>query len=375
MAKLARRSVKRNKIKDTANEVEVAIESEAKTKPTNRNPTISREPKNCLDTTITLLNCALTDNPLSGFPLGRVSMVVGDSSSGKSIVLLSALAGVSNNPQFDDYDLYYDDAEAACDFDVEKLFGTAFVERVIPKSSNLAEDFYGNIMGALDSGKPFIYILDSYDMLTCSGELERAEIKRKVAAGEKLTKKEQDSKGGYKTEKVKLFAEVFRRCRNEIAETKSCFIPVFQTIDAINSHFAEKSRRGGNAPKFASSHELWLRVISPIISKKLIVGTNTEIFVAKNKVTGKKRKIHISIYDDYGIDNLTANINFLVDQEYFKTVDNSIEAKQFGFKKITISKLIEHIEEKNLENELADLVGKAWNTREATVEIHRKPRF
>lgn len=374
MKKLARRSVKRNSIKDTADEVADAIES-GNTKTSDRSPNISRDPKDCISTSITLLNCALTDNPLAGFPLGRVSMIVGDSSSGKSIILLSVLALACKNPQFDEYDLYYDDAEAAFDFDAEKLFGTAFVERVIPKSSNLAEDFYGHIMQALDSKKPFIYILDSYDSLTCGAELERAEIKRKMAAGEKLTKKEQDSKGGFKTEKVRLFAEVFRRCRNEIATTRSCFIPVFQTIDAINSQFVEKTRRGGNAPKFFSSHEMWLRVVSSIKSKGLEIGVNSEAYVTKNKITGKRRKVTFPIYYDYGIDNLTTNINFLVDQGYFKPVANSLEVPQFGFEKITIDKLIGHIEENNLEGKLDELVGEAWNKREATVEMDRKPRF
>lgn len=374
MSKLARRSVKKKAVKKAADEVEKTIE--AGTKPKQRAVRISKDPKDCLDTTITLLNCALTDNPFSGFALGRVSMVVGDSSSGKSFVLLSALAAASKNPQFDDYDLYYDDAEAACDFDIEKLFGEKFIERVIPKSSNLAEDFYGHIMMAFDNKKPFIYVLDSYDSLTCSAELERAEIKRKAAAGEKLTKKEQTSKGGYKTEKVKLFAEVFRRCRNEIATTKSAFIPVFQTIDAINSVYSEKTRRGGNAPKFFSSHELWLRIVGSITSKGLETGVFTEAYIAKNKVTGKRRKIIFPIYYDYGIDNISTSIQFLTDQGYFEHIKHSLKVPYFGgFEKITPEKLIEHIEQNNLEDELAKIVGIAWNAREKTVEIDRKPRF
>lgn len=374
MTKLARRSVKKKAIKKAADEVKKTIQTETVQK--RKAAQISKDPKDCLDTSITLLNCALTDNPFSGFALGRVSMVVGDSSSGKSFIMLSALAAASKNPQFNDYDLYYDDAEAACDFNVEKLFGETFIERVIPKSSNLAEDFYGNIMQAMDNQKPFIYILDSYDSLTCSAELERAEIKRKAAAGETLTKKEQKSKGGYKTEKVKLFAEVFRRCRNEIATTRSIFIPVFQTIDAINSVFSEKTRRGGNAPKFFASHEIWLRVVGSITSKGLETGIFTEAYTTKNKVTGKKRKVTFPIYYDYGIDNISTSIQFLIDEEYFEPVKNSFKVPYFGgFEKITPEKLIQYIEQNNLESELAKIVGIAWNAREKTVEIDRKPRF
>lgn len=373
MTKLARRSVKKKAVKKAADEVEKTIQTETVQK--RKAAQISKDPKDCLDTSITLLNCALTDNPFSGFALGRVSMVVGDSSTGKSFVMLSALAAASKNPQFDDYDLYYDDAEKAFDFDAEKLFGESFIERVIPKSSNLAEDFYGNIMQAMDNKKPFIYILDSYDSLTCSAELERAEIKRKMTAGEKLTKKEQNSKGGYKTEKVKLFAEIFRRCRNKIGMTNSCFIPIFQTIDNIGSLFVEKTRRGGNAPKFFASHEIWLRVTGSIKSKGLETGIFTEAYVAKNKVTGKRRKITFPIYYDYGIDNISNNINFLIEQGFFKTDKSSLIVPQFGFEKITQAKLIEHIEQNNLESKLIKLVGEAWQQRENSIELNRKPRF
>lgn len=375
MSKLARRSVKRDKVKDAATEVEDAINNETEAQASERDSKISREPQDCLDTTITLLNCALTDNPHSGFPLGRVSMVVGDSSSGKSFIMLSALAAACKNPQFDEYDIFYDDAEAAFDFDAEKLFGTAFLERITPLSSNLAEDFYGNIMVALDSKKPFIYILDSYDSLTSEEELTHSEIKRKKAAGEKMTKKEEQSKGGYRTAKVRLFSEIFRRCRNELASTRSCFIPIFQTIDNISSQFVEKTRRGGNAPKFFSSHEIWLRSLGSIMSKGLEVGVRTEAYVKKNKITGKRRKVQFPIFYDYGVDSLTCSIDFLLEQGYFKKVQNSISAPPFGFDKITVDKFIQHVEEKGLEEQLANLVGEAWLQREATVEVERKPRF
>lgn len=374
MGTLVRRPIKRDDTSEKADEVAKTID-ESSVEEDSRRVTISKDPEDCVSTTITLLNCALTDNPYAGFALGRVSMVVGDSSSGKSFILLSLLAGMCNEPRFDHYNLYYDDSETAFDYDAEKLFGKEFLKRVEFNSSNLAEDFYGSIMVALDSGKPFVYILDSYDSLTCSAELERAEIARKKKQGEKLTRKQEQSKGGYKTEKVKLFAEVYRRCRNEIGNTRSIFIPVFQTIDAINSQFVEKARRGGNAPKFFSSHEVWLKNMDIIKSKGLEIGGNTQARVAKNKLTGKHRTVSFPIFYDYGIDDTRANIEFLVEQEVFKTVKESVKAEQFGFEKITINKLIKHIETNDLRFELADLVGKAWLKREDSVKIDRVPRF
>lgn len=334
----------------------------------------SNKTEDLLPTGSTLLNCACSDNPLGGYALGTVVIGIGDSSSGKSFLMLTSLAEACTLPRFDEYDMYYDDAEAAFAFDAKKLFGERFIGRVKMLSSDTVQQFYGHMVQALNNKKPFIYILDSYDFLSEEAEKDRSEVTRKKTYGEKLTKKEQTSKGGYKTEKVRVFAEVFRRCRRELADTKSLFIVIFQTIDAINAQFVSKTRRGGNAPKFAASHELWMRVIDSYSDKGLEIGVDSGVKIKKNKITGKVREVSFPIYYDYGIDDIRSCVEFLVEQEYWTLEKRTINCHHFNFKG-TLDKVIAHIENNALEDELRRHTGRCWVEREESVKINRKRRF
>lgn len=334
----------------------------------------SNKTEDCLPTGATLLNCACSDNPFGGYALGTVVIGIGDSSSGKSFLMLTSLAVACILKRFDEYDMYYDDAEAAFAFNAEKLFGKAFIERVKMLSSDTIQQFYGKFVHALNKKKPFIYILDSYDFLTEEEEKARAEVTRKRTFGEKLTKKERESKGGYKTEKVRVFAEVFRRCRRELVDTNSLFIVVFQTIDAINMHFVAKTRRGGNAPKFAASHELWMKIADEYKVKGLEVGIDSSVKVKKNKITGKVREVSFPIYYDYGIDDIRSCVEFILEQEYWELDKTKIIATELDFTG-TISKLIDHIEENDLEDKLRLITGDVWLLREDSIKMNRKRRF
>jgi RecA/RadA recombinase len=334
----------------------------------------SNATENLLPTGSTLLNCGCSDNPYGGYALGSIVIGIGDSSSGKSFLMLTSLAEACSLPRFDGYDLYYDDVEAAFNFDAEKLFGERFVNRVNMESSDTVQEFYGHMIQALNKKKPFIYILDSYDFLTEEEEKARSEVNRKKAYGEKLTRKEQTSKGGFKTEKVRVFAEVFRRCRRELADTKSLFIVIFQTIDAINMQFVSKTRRGGNAPKFAASHELWLRVNDTHTSAGLEIGIDSSIKIKKNKITGKIREVSFPIFYDYGIDDIGSCVDFLVEQEYWTLDKRSIVCPHIDFKG-TRESVISYIEQNALEDELRRHTGVCWNKREESVKLNRKKRF
>jgi hypothetical protein len=71
----------------------------------------------------TLYNLALSDKYNGGYALGKVANTIGDSSAGKSILALTTFAEAARLRKFKDYDLVYDDAEAADEFNKVKLFG------------------------------------------------------------------------------------------------------------------------------------------------------------------------------------------------------------------------------------------------------------
>ena len=131
-------------------------------------------PEDLLSSGSTLLNLAVSGNRRGLYAKGRYTYVVGDSMSGKTWLVLTALAEACRNSGFDDYRLIYDDAEDGALMKLEKFFGAGVAERIEPpawdesdeeKHSNTIEDFYDNINTALDAaeeedGQPFVYILD-----------------------------------------------------------------------------------------------------------------------------------------------------------------------------------------------------------------------
>ena len=127
-------------------------------------------PKFLIPTGNTLLNLALSDTPDGGYGVGKMVNLIGDSSSGKTILALTMLAECNINPKFKDYDLIFDDVENALEIDIESLFGRSLAKRIKFRSSNTIEDWYGSIYNQIVSGIPFISVLDSFDALTSRDE-------------------------------------------------------------------------------------------------------------------------------------------------------------------------------------------------------------
>ena len=134
-----------------------------------------------LSTGSTLLNLAMTGDSQRGWVAGHYFLFVGDSDSGKSWFMHTALAEASINPKFDGYRLIYDNTEAKSLMDINRYFGDRLAARITaPRESNggpvfseTAEDFYYNVDDALKDGRPFIYILDSQDSLTSNREAKK----------------------------------------------------------------------------------------------------------------------------------------------------------------------------------------------------------
>jgi len=315
----------------------------------------------------TLLNLACSDNYKGAYGAGKVINIIGDSSSGKSFLALSCLAECSVNKDFDDYDLYYDDAEDALEFDIEKLFGKKLLARLILSSnSNTIEGFYGNIIRVIKKKVPFIYILDSLDSVSSIEEQKRAETYGKGKVPD----------GSYKMEKPKLVSELLRVITRDIKQTKSLVMIVSQTRDNIGfgAMFSPKVRSGGKALKFYSCHEMWLAIRSSIKEKNREVGIVAQAKVTKNKLTGKNRTVNFPINYFYGIDSISANIDFLVEEEYWEKNKNTIIAKDFKLEG-TRRKILMEIEEKNLEKELDLIVADVWKDIEKSIQPDRKSKY
>lgn len=335
----------------------------------------------------TLLNCACSDNPFGAFALGRIVTLPGQSAGGKTMQALTMLAMAANDKRFDNYDLIYDDGEESLTMDIEYLFGKKLFKNLEApqwdeeedeaKHSNTIQDFKANVLNRCKEKKSFIYVLDSLDSLTTDEEL--AKEYTKAIAKAKSDDAVKELKGSYKTEKAKHMGEALRMIKGSLAKTDSALFIVQQIRDKIGATFGKKTTTsGGKAPFFYSTHQIWFNKVKTLtktvnkITRKTGVSVNAE--VTKNKVTGKIRDVDFDIYYDYGIDDISSMVNFLVKANHWKKRKETIIAPELDMEASRI-KLIEMIENERLEKKIQKITGKAWNNIEESVKMGRSRHF
>lgn len=339
---------------------------------TQKTPPLKRAhiPTGCV-----LLNLACSDSARAGFGLGKMVNLIGDSSSGKSLLAFGMCSDMGKLRQFNKYRMIYDDVEAACEFDLSYLFGAELARRIEPPdktkegedmSSETIQDFKRHVMAALAQDEPFVYILDSFDALTSDEEVKRTS---------KALKKGEKEDGSYKAEKAKIGGEILRMIIRKLKKTKSLLIIISQTRENLNARsFEKKYRAGGKALKFYATHEIWLAMIGKRKSRNRNIGVDTRAKVSKNKLTGKIREVDFTIYYDYGVDDIGSCIDFMVDEELWPQKKNTIEASDLDLKG-TRANLISQIEKGDREGDLFQAVQLAWDEIETSLKLNRKPKY
>ncbi len=327
-----------------------------------------------------MLNLACSGNPHWAFLPGKIINVVGDSSTGKTLLGLTISAECSHDPMFDDYDLIYDDAEHALEFDIKSLFGSKTFERLLGPSkddglehpSNDMQSFRENIMNKLEESKPFVYILDSLDSLHSKEEKDK--IKKQIDAD----KSGQNISGSYGTERAKMLSQLLRVCEADISKTKSYLIIISQTRQKIGSLFKQKDRAGGDALRFYSSWEMWLSIrgISKVVRKKITrqTGINTKVKVTKNRYTGKVREVEFPIYYDLGLDDIGSCAEFLIKGGLWKKSQGKVIADDINYNG-SPADLPKFIEENKLTRRIKRKTVKLWNEIEEMASLKREKRY
>jgi recombination protein RecA len=275
--------------------------------------------------------CMVMDEALGGgYALGRVVNIVGDRSSGKTLKAMEICAQFFR--KYPKGLMRYAESEAAFDREYAGALGIP-VDRIIfnEDSKYLAskkdgagmmetvEDWYEDALSFLalvrKSKQPGLYILDSLDALS-----DEAEQKRDF------------DEGSYGGTKPKQIGKLFRTTVGTIEELEVLFVIVSQIRDKLNVTFGEtKTRSGGRALDFYSTHIVWLAEVKKLEQTKdgikRIIGVQVEANVKKNKVGLPFRRAQYPILFGYGIDDLTAGLEWLI--------QNNGEAylKELGFSK------------------------------------------
>lgn len=279
--------------------------------------------------------CALLDCSIGGgWPLGRIVNIVGDRSSGKTLLAEEAMANFAIS--YPKGKIHYRESEAAFDVGYARAlgvntdvidFGANGPESEWSTLEDIIEDIE-NELGKFDAGiaakakqlrerkrslsapaasaeaiklaAPSLYIIDSLDALSAE-----AELKRDV------------SQGSYNLEKQKLLGKLFRLTTRRMHQAKFCLMFISQVRQRIGPMIRGKqyTRTGGKALDFYASVVVYLtelgKVYQTIRGIKRPIGIKVRAKVEKNKIAMPFRECEFEIRFGYGIDDECASLDWL----------------------------------------------------------------
>lgn len=244
--------------------------------------------------------CAPLDLVMGGgWALGRFANIVGDKSSGKTLLAIEACANFAM--RYDARNIAYREIESA--FDQEYAYSLGMPrEADYSEDIRTIEDFERDLKKWLADHKnndPSLYILDSLD--ACSSEDEMGK---------------DEGGSGYGTQKAKQMSQMFRKLASAIEQSNCSLLIISQIRDNIGVTFGEtKTRSGGHALDFYASQIVWLAEIGKIrrtvTGVDRVVGVNVRARNKKNKVGLPFRDCDFSITFGYGIDDEGSMLEWL----------------------------------------------------------------
>jgi recombination protein RecA len=313
-----------------------------------------------------------------GWARGRIINIVGDGSSGKTLLALEAafwffqnmIGKTSKNfPVVKNLTIIYDNAERVMDFLLEQMYGEDFVNFVTwNQNSETVEQWGRNVarnVSSLKDGEALLYITDTLDALV------PAEGKKRFLEAAKSDKKEDAT---YGTEKAKYLSQSFFSNLCSIMEGKDAtLIIISQVRENINVMFGEKYHRaGGKALDFYTHQVVWLAEMEKLKKTfkghERVYGIRTKAKFKRNKTAKPFREAELILLFDYGLDDVGTNIAWL-----FGPKKDSLIWKEQEYSRPDLIQLFErNPEERTL---LEQMIEEEWNYIEANIKPDRKPRF
>ncbi len=347
-----------------------------------------------VNTGSTILNLAISNRVNGGYPIGRVTNIVGDKSSGKTLLAIEALAiAVRKLSKTKTVVARYVEVESAFDKPYAARLGLPVDEVEFPNDPEsdenpieTVEDWFKDIevQSKRDDYDAMVYVVDSLDALTSKDE-QKTDI-------------DKGTFGGAKPKKVN---ELFRRLVRIIEKKNITLIITSQMKQKIGVTFGEKkTRSGGKALDYFSSVIIWLAELGKLKKGKLkrerVVGLKILAKIKKNKVWIPFREANYNILFNYGIDDIGSMLDFLKDHKTYTDWYNGtrfLDVSSLSKKKLALLKkgkkgkgknkiktytreeFIELVEdERKLFKALKKEVKRLWDDIEEEVSIKRKPK-
>lgn len=276
----------------------------------------------------TLLDCALG----GGWVLGRIANIIGDKSTGKTLLAMEAMINFLR--RYPRGRAYFRERESAFD----RLYAAAmglpvskidFGPQEIDKKFHTVEGFQKDLRKIIDkhlaSKQPAIYVLDSLDSLSDDAEMKK---------GTKILAEGEKEKGSYGTAKAKHMSEMFRKLVRDLEEAQVFLLIISQIRDKIGVQFGKKTTRtGGHALDFYASHVIELAHLGRLYKErsgvKRAVGVEVRAQVSKNKIGLPFREAQFDIKFGYGVEDLSSCVDWLYEVKRLEAIgltkDNSAE--------------------------------------------------
>jgi len=252
-----------------------------------------------ISTGCTLLDCVLA----GGWAEHRIANIVGDKSTGKTLLAIEAAANFIH--KYPDSRVWYNEVESAFDIPYAEVLGLPVSRVHFIEGCDTVEDFFEDltkcIFKAERRGKPVLYILDSLDALS-----DRDEQKRKMG------------EGTYGTAKAKLMSQLFRRLVRRLKTSLVTVIIISQVRANIGVTFGRNTTRtGGKALDFYASQILYLSQMGVIKKTRRgverAVGVRIRARCDKNKAGLPYRECEFPILFSYGVDDVVAGLKWLIE--------------------------------------------------------------
>lgn len=282
------------------------------------------------------LNLALSGKGLDGgWARGRVVNIVGDGSSGKTLLalelgavayyLLRAGKIVSDIwPTPDNVEFVYNNAEGVMDFPVERMYGKDFYSWVnwlkSPTVEHFGHDFF-NRAAKVGKKQSLIYVIDSWDSLDSEEDLAKFDKELKATFKPKSgpgsgSDSEQKQAGSYELGKQKYASKrFFKTTCNRMLDKDITLVIISQVRSRIGITFGEKHyRSGGDALNFYTHQVAWLAEVAKLhkqaLGKKRVYGIQARARLKRSKVSKPFRDVDFDIIFDYGVDDVGTMMNW-----------------------------------------------------------------
>ncbi|KKN62947.1 hypothetical protein LCGC14_0506570 [marine sediment metagenome] len=289
---------------------------------------LSDDDSPCIIHEVMSTGCLALDSILGGgLPVGRITEIYGDESTGKSLIA----AHVAAEAQAKGHTVLYVDTESAVSIDVMKQLGVNVdtILYAVPDTLDGDDGVFQLIENAIivkQETNPDGLLFVVWDSIAATS-----------------AKKEIENEYGKATygRHALLISQGLRKLDKLISKDRVCALFLNQTRQRLDVMYGDKTATfGGKAVAFYSSIRVQLKHAKKIKEGKKIIGEDIIASVVKNKVAMPFRRATLPVYFGYGIDDAGAALLYLKDTDYMDVKSGGnyglhISIGEVKFKKLT----------------------------------------